>query len=87
MASQVVAKDRLMDVARQLAWQIASHPPHSLRMCKKLVRDAGAIGLPTDLETHLEMAASMQALVQHTADQHKAVTAFLEKRKPEFKGV
>ena len=71
-----------MDTAMKLAAQIASYPPHSLRMCKKLVRDFGAIGLPT----HLEIAASMQALVQHTADQHEAVKAFLEKRKPEFKG-
>jgi 1,4-dihydroxy-2-naphthoyl-CoA synthase len=29
----------------------------------------------------------MQALVQHTADQHEALTAFLEKRKPDFQGI
>lgn len=28
----------------------------------------------------------MQALVQHTADQHEAVTAFLEKVEPVFPG-
>ena len=83
LASQVVPIDQLMETARKLAKQIASYPPHSLRMCKKLVRDAGAINLPT----HLEMAASMQALVQHTADQHEAVTAFLEKRMPDFQGI
>ena len=82
LASQVVPKENLIDEARKLARQIAAQPPHSLRMCKKLVRDAGAIALPT----HLEMAASLQALVQHTADQHEAVKAFLDKRKPEFKG-
>jgi enoyl-CoA hydratase/carnithine racemase len=83
LASHVVAKDKLMDEARKMAKQIASNPPHSIRMCKKLVRDSQAIGL----STHLEMAASMQALVQHTADQHEAVVAFLEKRKPTFKGI
>lgn len=83
LATQVVPKDKLMDEAGRMAKQIASNPPHSIRMCKKLVRDSAAIGLPT----HLEMAASMQALVQHTADQHEAVVAFLEKRKPTFKGV
>lgn len=82
MVSQVVAKEDLLPTAQKLAKQIAAHPPHSLRMCKKLVRDSGAISLPV----HLEMAASMQALVQHTEDQHEAVKAFLDKRKPEFKG-
>lgn len=82
LASHVVPKAELMDAARKMARQIASNPPHSIRMCKKLVRDSGAI----NLGTHLEMAASMQALVQHTADQHEAVTAFLEKRKPVFRG-
>lgn len=83
LVSRVVAKDRLLAEALGIARQIASHPVQSIRMCKKLVRDAGAIGLPT----HLEMAASMQALIQHTADQHEAVTAFLEKRQPIFKGI
>ena len=32
----------------------------------------------------LEMAASTQALAQSTADHREAVTAFLEKRKPEW---
>ena len=82
LASQVVPKAELMDTAGSWPSRLLSHPPHSLRMCKKLVRDSGAIGLPS----HLEMAASMQALVQHTADQHEAVKAFLEKRKPQFKG-
>ena len=82
LASYVVPKDRLLDEARKMARQIAAQPPHSIRMCKKLVRDSGAIGLPT----HLEMAASLQALTQHTADQSEAVNAFLEKRKPVYKG-
>jgi len=28
----------------------------------------------------------MQALVQHTKDQHEAVVAFTERRKPRFEG-
>lgn len=83
LVSRVVPKAELLPEAQKLARQIAAYPAQSIRMCKKLVRDAGAIGLPT----HLEMAASMQALIQHTADQHEAVTAFLEKRKPVFKGI
>jgi len=83
LVSRVVPKEKLLPEAQKIATQIAAYPAQSIRMCKKLVRDSGAIGLPT----HLEMAASMQALIQHTADQHEAVTAFLEKRKPVFKGI
>lgn len=82
LASYVVQKDQLIAKAEELAQRIASHPPHSVRMCKRLIRDAGNTGL----SSHLEIASSMQALVQHTADQHEAVIAFLDKRKPEYSG-
>lgn len=83
LVSRVVPKAELLSEAMKLAGRIAAYPVQSIRMCKKLLRDSGAIGLPT----HLEMAAGMQALIQHTADQHEAVTAFLEKRKPTFRGI
>jgi enoyl-CoA hydratase/carnithine racemase len=38
------------------------------------------------MDTLLEMAAAMQALAHSTADHREAVTAFLEKRKPNFSG-
>jgi enoyl-CoA hydratase/carnithine racemase len=82
LASRAVPAARLMDEAMALARRIAAQPPHSLRMCKKLLRDAMTIGLPASLE----MAASMQALAQHTADQHEAVMALFEKRAPHFTG-
>ena len=82
MASNCVAPDKLMEEATALAKRIASQPPVSLRLCKKILRESQTLSLTASLE----MAAGMQALVQHTADQHEAVTAFLEKRKPVFKG-
>jgi len=82
LASHVVKKDQLIAKAEELAQRIASHPPHSIRMCKKLIRDSGNAAL----SSHLEIASSMQALVQHTADQHEAVVAFLDKRNPEYNG-
>lgn len=82
LASRAVPAAQLMDEAMALARRIAAQPPHSLRMCKKLLRDAMNIGLPASLE----MAASMQALAQHTADQHEAVIAMFEKRAPRFNG-
>lgn len=82
LASHVVPRAALMEEAMAMARRIAAQPPHSVRLCKRLVRDSGAI----NLRTHLEMASSMQAIAQHTADQHEAVTALLDKRKPAFKG-
>ena len=81
LVSRVVDDDQLMVEARALAGRIAAQPVHSLRMTKRLLRDSQQVSLPIALE----MASSLQALVQHTHDQHEAVVAFLEKRTPEFK--
>ncbi len=80
LVSKVVDDDKLMDEARKLADKIAAQPVHSLRLTKRLLRDSQQVSLPIALE----LASNMQALVQHTKDQHEAVLAFNEKRKPKF---
>ena len=80
LVSKVVDDDKLMEEARALAQRIAAQPVHSLRLTKRLLRDSQHVSLPIALE----MASSMQALVQHTHDQHEAVVAFTERRKPKF---
>lgn len=80
LVSRVVDDDKLMPAARELAEKIARQPVHSLRLTKRLLRESQHV----PLHTALEMAASMQALAQSTHDQHEAVLAFLEKRKPSF---
>lgn len=82
LISRVVPDDQLMDEARKLATRIAANPPHSLRLNKRLLRDSQGVPLPTALE----MASCMQALVQSTDDQMEAVNAFIDRRKPDFKG-
>ncbi len=82
LASRMVPAAELMDEAMALARRIAAQPPHSLRMCKKLLRDGQHMSLPASLD----MAAAMQAVVQHTRDQHEAVTALFEKRPARFTG-
>ncbi len=82
LVSKVVDDDKLLDEARGLARRIAAQPVHSLRLTKRLLRDSQQISLPIALE----MASAMQALAQHTKDQHEAVVAFMEKRKPKFEG-
>ena len=65
-----------------IATQIAAHPPHSVRLNKRLLRDSARLGL----HESLELAASLQSIAQHTEDHREALLAFAEKRKPQFHG-
>lgn len=82
LVSQVVPDDRLMDAARALALRIAVNPPHAVRMTKRLLWE----GRRVDLGSLLEMASAMQAAAHMTEDHAEAVSAFLEKRNPTFRG-
>jgi enoyl-CoA hydratase/carnithine racemase len=82
LVSRVVAPEELMPTARALAEQIAANPPHAVRLAKRLLRE----GMHSRLDTLLEMSAAYQALSHQTADHSEAVSAFLEKRDPAFKG-
>ena len=81
LVSKVVADDELMDEALKLAQRVAVNPPISVRMAKQLMRE----GQKTDLTTHLQMAAVMQAVSHRTEDHREAMDAIFEKRSPEFK--
>ncbi|MEE2914441.1 MAG: crotonase/enoyl-CoA hydratase family protein [Pseudomonadota bacterium] len=82
LVSQVVAPDNLMTAANEMAARIAVNPPSALRMTKKLIKESQH----AQLESVLEMSASLQALAHQTKDHAEAVAAFVEKRKPEFTG-
>ena len=82
LVSQVVAPEDLMSAANELAARIAANPPGALRMTKKLLKEAQN----ADLESVLELSASMQALAHQTKDHAEAVDAIIEKRKPVFSG-
>jgi enoyl-CoA hydratase/carnithine racemase len=82
LVSRVVPDVELLDAAKALAARIAVNPPSAVRMAKRLLIE----GRHSRLDTLLELSASLQALAHSTADHREAVNAFLEKRKPEFKG-
>lgn len=82
LVSRVVEDEALLDEARALARRIAAQPPHALRLSKRLIRDSQRM----DLAASLEMAASMQALAQHTDDHREAMAALAEKRPPQYTG-
>jgi len=82
LVNRVVAHDRLMDEALELAGRIAAQPPHALRLAKTLLRQ----GRESSYEAVLEMSAAMQAIAHLTDDHMEGVTAHIEKRRPEFRG-
>lgn len=78
----VVAADDLLDSAHKLARTIAAKPSLTVRHTKRLLKQAQQQELPE----FLQECSKVQALCHHTEDHHEAVAAFLEKRKPQFKG-
>lgn len=82
IVNRVVPKERLMEEARALAKRIAAKPPLAVRMMKRAVYQAQT----SSLRAHLDYISSQLSLLSETEDHREAATAFLEKRKPLFRG-
>jgi enoyl-CoA hydratase/3-hydroxyacyl-CoA dehydrogenase len=82
LVNRVVSPRRLMMEARKLAEHIASRGPLAVALAKKAINQALQSGLDSGLDFELE--AVMQTF--ETEDQKEGMTAFLERRKPDFKG-
>ncbi len=82
LVSEVVAPERLMAAARELAARIAANPPHALRLTKRLLRE----GQHVRLDTLLEMSAAFQVIAHYSDDHKEAIAALFEKRPAKFTG-
>ena len=82
LVSRVVEPEDLLDAAHGLAARIAANPPQSVRLAKKLLREAAH----QSLDSVLELSAAYQAIAQRTADHDEALAALLEKRQATFTG-
>jgi enoyl-CoA hydratase/carnithine racemase len=67
----------------ELAGRIAEKSPVALRMAKEAVKTAARANLDEGLRREVDLFA----LTFSSQDKDEGVRAFLEKRKPEFKGV
>ncbi|MCR6644528.1 MAG: enoyl-CoA hydratase-related protein [Terricaulis sp.] len=82
LITRIAADEALMDEARALAGKIAVNPPRTVRLAKRLLREAQQ----SRLSEVLELSAAFQALAHETADHKEAVDAFTAKRTPNFTG-
>jgi methylglutaconyl-CoA hydratase len=80
LITEVVAADRLMARARELAATLAANSPESLMRTKRLIRSYAA----ADLDREIESALQENAAIRQTTDFREGVTSFLEKRPPKW---
>jgi 2-(1,2-epoxy-1,2-dihydrophenyl)acetyl-CoA isomerase len=74
--------DALMDEAAALATRLAAGPTRGLGMTKRAIQAAAT----NSLDQQLDLERDLQREAGRSADYAEGVSAFLEKRKPEFKG-
>ena len=79
---QAVDDDVLMTEAEALALSLAAGPTLGLGLTKRLIQAAAS----NSLDAQLDMERDLQQEAGRSADYAEGVTAFLEKRKAEFKG-
>ena len=79
---KAVDDDALQDEARALAARLAAGPTRGLGLTKRAIQAAAG----NSLDAQLDLERDLQREAGRTADYAEGVTAFLEKRKPEFSG-
>lgn len=82
LVNQVVPHDELMPTTMKLAEKIASQPPIAVRLALEGIRR----GLALPLEAFLRFHALAAPFCSETEDHKEGARAFLEKRRPVFRG-
>jgi len=82
LVNMVVEDDKLIETTEKIAGKIASKSPVQTKFIKELVNK----GADIDLHSANSLEISYFSSSFSTHDQKEGMSAFLEKRKPEFKG-
>ncbi|MBI3894261.1 MAG: enoyl-CoA hydratase/isomerase family protein [Candidatus Wallbacteria bacterium] len=82
LVNKVTPAADLMKTVREWAERLATRGPMALRLAKAAVQKS----LEIDLRDGCELESSYFGMLAGTADMREGMTAFLEKRKPAYKG-
>jgi len=82
MIWKAVPDETLMDEAQALSERLAAGPTLGLGLTKRLIHAAAT----NSLDAQLDMERDLQREAGRSADYAEGVAAFLDKRKPEFRG-
>lgn len=82
LVNHVYESEELIDKAIELAKEIEKNAKIAVEFSKSAINN----GIQADIETGLEIERTSFGLCFETKDQKEGMKAFLEKRKPDFKG-
>ena len=82
MVNKVVKAEELDSATAEVVNYFANAPTKAIGLMKKMLNKSGS----SDLETMLTYEAYCQEIAGSSADNTEGVAAFIEKRKPQFKG-
>ncbi|WP_440995760.1 2,3-dehydroadipyl-CoA hydratase PaaF [Arhodomonas sp. SL1] len=82
LVAEVTAREATIERAEALAKAIAAKPPMAVRQAKDVLLKA----FDTDLTAGLRLERQAFTILAATEDRAEGLSAFMEKRKPQFKG-
>jgi enoyl-CoA hydratase len=82
LVDEVYPPEELMPKAKEMAQKIASKGPLAIKAAKEAINT----GLYVNLQAGCELEGTLFAGICASADKEEGTKAFLEKRKPDFKG-
>src|SRR5271163_347786 len=82
LINEIVAAERLLDRARELAAQLMENSPASLTCTKRLLSEHAR----SELGNQIQSAVRENAAIRATPDFREGISSFLEKRKPRWSG-
>lgn len=83
LVNKLYEPEELLDKAKEMAIKIASKGTYAVSLAKSAIND----GMNMDTESAYKYEADVFGLCFATEDQKEGMSAFIERRKPDFKGL